>query len=95
MGSSFEDLVARRLTVETDRNFDSRFRSYDFFYKSKQKEITVRSNFLNTCVHTCLSIAVRCRNMRPSHLDQKLASDGAQSIARLCQIASVHFLAVG
>ena len=36
MGSSFEKLVARRLTVKTDRNFDSRFRSYDFFYKNKK-----------------------------------------------------------
>jgi hypothetical protein len=30
MGSSFEDLIARGLTVKTDCNFDTRFTSYDF-----------------------------------------------------------------
>ena len=45
MGSSFEDLVARSLTVKTDCNFDSRFRSYDFF-KAKKR---------NSCdIYTCM-----------------------------------------
>ena len=33
MGSSFEELVARDSTVETDRNSDTRIKSYDFFKK--------------------------------------------------------------
>ena len=38
MRSNFEELVAGRLTVETDSNFDSRFSSYDFFIKATKKE---------------------------------------------------------
>lgn len=30
MGSSFEDLVTRDLTVKTDRNSDKQFKSYGF-----------------------------------------------------------------
>ena len=58
MRSNFEELVARRLTVKTDRNFDSRFSSYDFFYKSNQKETAVRSTFsTRACTPVCLSLS--------------------------------------
>ena len=41
MGSSFEDLVARVLTVKTDLNFDAWFISYDFLKKIQRSQLNV------------------------------------------------------
>jgi hypothetical protein len=46
MGSTFEDLVARGLTVKTDLYFDKRFKSYDF---CKKKYTALNARVASMC----------------------------------------------
>jgi hypothetical protein len=50
MGSSFEYIVARDLTVKTDCHFDKRFKSYDFSKKELHNIICTCSLYVLNCL---------------------------------------------